>query len=96
MPTISSPSRMPAKVRTANFVSGCHLDQSILFFAGDSGGPLMAAQGPADGSGLSDSRWFLIGIVSFGYRCAEPGFPGVYSRVTSYTDWIEDQVRRGL
>jgi trypsin len=46
---------------------------------GDSGGPLIkgtATDGPQ------------VGVVSFGYKCAEPGFPGVYSDVGFYYDWI--------
>ncbi|KAL1115931.1 hypothetical protein AAG570_005426, partial [Ranatra chinensis] len=46
---------------------------------GDSGGPMMLPQGPA---------YYIIGVVSYGFRCAEAGFPGIYSRVTEYTDWI--------
>ncbi|KAG8201099.1 hypothetical protein JTE90_028769 [Oedothorax gibbosus] len=51
---------------------------------GDSGGPLMLAS--------SDGRFYLIGIVSFGKKCAEPGIPGVYTRVTNFIDWIESNV----
>jgi len=48
---------------------------------GDSGGPLFVHH--ADGSDT------LIGVVSFGIGCAEPGYPGVYTKVANYVDWIE-------
>ncbi|XP_020295935.1 proclotting enzyme-like isoform X2 [Pseudomyrmex gracilis] len=47
---------------------------------GDSGGPLLHQ--------LANGRWVNIGIVSWGIRCGEPGFPGIYTRVSSYLDWI--------
>ncbi|XP_077275503.1 transmembrane protease serine 9 [Temnothorax americanus] len=43
---------------------------------GDSGGPLTA-----DG--------VLYGIVSWGYRCAEPLYPGVYTNVVNLLWWIK-------
>lgn len=51
---------------------------------GDSGGPLLM-QAPNS----KNPRWYIYGIVSFGYRCASVGFPGVYTRVNRYLDWIE-------
>ncbi|XP_012231729.1 venom protease-like [Linepithema humile] len=53
---------------------------------GDSGGPLMSPN-PKD-----TKVYYIIGVVSYGYRCAEPGFPGVYSRVTSFLDFITSQL----
>ncbi|XP_046451011.1 trypsin-1-like isoform X1 [Daphnia pulex] len=48
---------------------------------GDSGGPLLVRSAPG-------SPWTQAGIVSFGNGCARPGFPGVYTRVSSYGMWI--------
>jgi uncharacterized protein (DUF2141 family) len=56
---------------------------------GDSGGPLLVSSGIA---GL----WRQTGIVSNGYRCAEPNFPGIYTRVTEFNSFLEAQLGRGL
>lgn len=53
---------------------------------GDSGGPLML-------KGDDDDSWTVIGIVSLGYKCAEPGYPGVYTRVTHYISWIYSNMK---
>lgn len=51
---------------------------------GDSGGPFTV---------IDDKRHVLVGITSFGVGCAKPGYPGVYSRVTSYLSWILSKVK---
>ncbi|XP_069031639.1 complement factor I [Embiotoca jacksoni] len=56
------------------------LDGSVDSCQGDSGGPLVCQ----DSRGLS----YLWGIVSWGERCGQPGFPGVYTQVAHYFDWI--------
>lgn len=49
---------------------------------GDSGGPLV------------DENGVQVGVVSWGEGCGSVDFPGVYSRVSSVQDWIQDQVCR--
>lgn len=55
---------------------------------GDSGGPLHAAAYIFD-----DIRLVQQAIVSFGPRlCGLEGYPGVYTRVACYMDWILDNM----
>ncbi|HKE14301.1 MAG TPA: trypsin-like serine protease [Kofleriaceae bacterium] len=55
---------------------------------GDSGGPLIVPD--AEGSGF-----LLAGVVSWGEGCAEPNAPGMYARVSSFADFINDNLSRG-
>jgi secreted trypsin-like serine protease len=46
---------------------------------GDSGGPLLYVY-----NGVT----YLVGLVSWGIGCAISGYPGVYTDVNYYRDWI--------
>ncbi|XP_044571051.1 venom protease isoform X1 [Drosophila ananassae] len=65
----------------------CAGSSSVDACQGDSGGPLMLPQLESNGY-----RFYLLGLVSFGYECARPNFPGVYTRVASYVPWIKKHI----
>lgn len=52
------------------------------FEQGDSGGPLMCED-------------IQIGIISWGIGCAQPGNPGVSTRVDYYRKWIDNIIVTG-
>lgn len=62
----------PSTMVCAGFQSG-----GVDTCAGDSGGPLEAP--------IPSGGYRLVGITSWGEGCAEPGFPGIYTRVADAT-----------
>ncbi len=55
---------------------------------GDSGGPLLVRD--------RRGRFRLqVGIVSWGYDCALPGYPGVYTRLAAFEGWIARHLAAG-
>ncbi|XP_033642337.1 trypsin alpha-3-like [Asterias rubens] len=53
----------------------------------DSGGPIV--------TGFDENMHVngvtLTGIVSWGIGCADPAYPGVYTRISQYCDWIDNK-----
>ncbi|KAJ8718939.1 hypothetical protein PYW07_016495 [Mythimna separata] len=47
---------------------------------GDSGGPLLVLQ--------PEGKYVQSGVVSWGIGCADPRYPGVYTKVSDYIAWI--------
>uniref|UniRef100_G1TH91 Peptidase S1 domain-containing protein n=1 Tax=Oryctolagus cuniculus TaxID=9986 RepID=G1TH91_RABIT len=47
---------------------------------GDSGGPLVCEY---------NETWIQVGIVSWGVGCGHEGYPGVYTEVSFYVDWVK-------
>ncbi|KAG0692813.1 Proclotting enzyme [Chionoecetes opilio] len=79
--------KLPASKRPAiDGRSLCAGDGSADACAGDSGGPLHYLD-------LLEGKYYVVGIVSIGVGCARPDFPGVYTRVTSFLDWIDRNTR---
>lgn len=56
---------------------------------GDSGGPILAPS-VAQPRRWAAADWVLVGVTSWGFSCAEAGYPGVYARLAnaSINSWI--------
>nr|QIC51178.1 trypsin precursor [Adelphocoris suturalis] len=54
---------------------------------GDSGGPVIWRD-------PGTSRYTIVGVVSYGYGCAEPGAPGVNTKVSAYRDWVLQKIQQ--
>ncbi|XP_031348097.1 uncharacterized protein LOC116174331 isoform X2 [Photinus pyralis] len=52
---------------------------------GDGGGPMVCERG---------GTWRIVGVVSWGIGCGQPGVPGVYVNVAHYLDWIRQTTQR--
>uniref|UniRef100_A0A8C3UXB1 Peptidase S1 domain-containing protein n=1 Tax=Catharus ustulatus TaxID=91951 RepID=A0A8C3UXB1_CATUS len=74
------PVQISSRMLCAGFQQG-----TVDSCSGDAGGPL-ACKEPS-------GKWFLAGITSWGYGCARPYFPGVYTKVTAVQGWIMQNLK---
>ena len=55
-------------------------DRGRTICMGDSGGPLQC---------MKDNKYFVEGIASFVAEGCKTGYPAVFTRVSSFLEWIE-------
>ncbi|XP_022089497.1 transmembrane protease serine 6-like [Acanthaster planci] len=76
---------------TQNMLCAGFFEGGIDSCQGDSGGPLVCSRRSRDdATGSEVERWYLTGITSWGNGCARPNFPGVYTNVARYGQWIDN------
>ncbi|XP_030016002.1 serine protease 56 [Sphaeramia orbicularis] len=66
-----------------------YLSGGIDSCQGDSGGPLIYQD-------RISGRFQLYGITSWGDGCGEKGKPGVYTRVSAFSDWIQAEIQKSF
>lgn len=60
---------------------------------GDSGGGLAVCEDVVQAHKLDNCQnWTLAGIVSFGFQCAQPNIPGLYTNVATYVSWMRHEM----
>uniref|UniRef100_A0A8C5PF80 Uncharacterized protein n=1 Tax=Leptobrachium leishanense TaxID=445787 RepID=A0A8C5PF80_9ANUR len=72
-----------AKMFTGNMFCAGYRTEVKDSCQGDSGGPFAVAY---------RQTWYLVGVVSWGEKCASEGKFGVYTRVANYIPWIKETI----
>lgn len=50
------------------------------------------SSGGAPWCAQTGGTWWLVGVVIWGHRCAEPHHSGIYAKVAESLDWDHDNV----
>ena len=69
----------PYQGEVIDSVMFCAGDKGKDTCQGDSGGPIVIVDGDTHTQ---------VGVVSWGYGCSRPGYPGIYARTSSAMSWI--------
>jgi len=69
---------------SAEFLCGAYAEGGKDSCQGDSGGPYFFKK---------PQGFVLYGVVSNGAGCAQKGYPGMYSRVSNYLQWINGKIQ---
>jgi trypsin len=68
------------------------INDDVMICAGVVAGGMDSCQGDSGGPLFDEVTRKQIGVVSWGYGCARPKFPGVYSRLSGAEEWIKGAV----
>ncbi|NWW18504.1 OVCH2 protein, partial [Falcunculus frontatus] len=77
---------LPNKVTQRMICAGFPLEEGKDSCTGDSGGPLLCPS--EDNSGF----YTLHGITSWGLGCRRKSYPGIYTNVGFFVDWIKNNI----
>ncbi|KAJ8365196.1 hypothetical protein SKAU_G00140270 [Synaphobranchus kaupii] len=85
---------IPQQRCSADSSYGSRLDDSMIC-AGHMRGGTDACQGDSGGPLVCEKNGihFLYGVVSWGDSCGKMNKPGIYARVTKFTDWINSKIQ---
>ncbi|KAL7011142.1 hypothetical protein ACKWTF_014117 [Chironomus riparius] len=89
LPILSS-SSCQSMLRTTKLNKTFVLDsESFICAGGEKGKDACSGDGGSPLSCYIVDRHYLVGVVSWGIGCGQPGVPGVYTNIFSYIPWIQ-------
>ncbi|XP_074507204.1 uncharacterized protein prss56 [Sebastes fasciatus] len=89
LPQSTCKSALGKELVTNTMLCAGYLSGGIDSCQGDSGGPLIYQD-------RISGRFQLYGITSWGDGCGEKGKPGVYTRVSAFSDWIQSEIQKSF
>ncbi|KAM6918192.1 uncharacterized protein prss56 [Xenentodon cancila] len=89
LPQSTCKSALGKELVTNTMLCAGYLSGGIDSCQGDSGGPLIYQD-------RTSGRFQLYGITSWGDGCGEKGKPGVYTRVSAFSDWIQAEIQKSF
>ncbi|XP_039670516.1 serine protease 56 isoform X2 [Perca fluviatilis] len=89
LPQSTCKSALGKELVTNTMLCAGYLSGGIDSCQGDSGGPLIYQD-------RISGRFQLYGITSWGDGCGEKGKPGVYTRVSAFSDWIQTEIQKSF
>ncbi|KAG7214710.1 hypothetical protein INR49_010602 [Caranx melampygus] len=89
LPQSTCKSALGKELVTNTMLCAGYLSGGIDSCQGDSGGPLIYQD-------RLSGRFQLYGITSWGDGCGEKGKPGVYTRVSAFSDWIQAEIQKSF
>ncbi|XP_047446024.1 serine protease 56 [Mugil cephalus] len=89
LPQSTCKSTLGKELVTNTMLCAGYLSGGIDSCQGDSGGPLIYQD-------RISGRFQLYGITSWGDGCGEKGKPGVYTRVSAFSDWIQAEIQKSF